>query len=129
MSVFTIDGNTYDVEIVSLKRKFRVLDGNKAGRASDGSMMRNIIGTYYNYSMQLNTDRLSRSQYDELYEILSAPQDSHTVILPYGRGTITQQMYVTGNGGEDDLKIDDKGNIWDGLSIEFIAMTPKRKPT
>ena len=127
MSVFTIDGNTYDVEIISLKRKFSVLDGDKAGRASDGSMMRNIIGTYYNYSMQLNTDRLSRSQYDELYEILSAPQDSHTVILPYGRGTITQQMYVT--GGEDDLRIDDKGNIWDGLSIEFVAMTPKRKPT
>ena len=127
MSVFTIDGNTYDVEIISLKRKFSVLDGDKAGRASDGSMMRNIIGTYYNYSMQLNTDRLSRSQYDELYEILSAPQDSHTVILPYGRGTITQQMYVT--GGEDDLRIDDKGNIWDNLSIEFVAMTPKRKPT
>lgn len=127
MSVFTIDGNTYDVEIVSLKRKFSVLDGDKAGRASDGSMMRNIIGTYYNYSMQLNTDRLSRSQYDELYEILSAPQDSHTVILPYGRGTITQQMYVT--GGEDDLRIDDEGNIWDNLSIEFVAMTPKRKPT
>lgn len=127
MSVFTIDGNTYDVEIVSLKRKFNILDGDKAGRASDGSMMRNIIGTYYNYSMQLNTDRLSRSQYDELYEILSAPQDSHTVILPYGRGTITQQMYVT--GGEDDLRIDDEGNIWDNLSIEFVAMTPKRKPT
>ena len=127
MSVFTIDGNAYDVEIISLKRKFSVLDGDKAGRASDGSMMRNIIGTYYNYSMQFNTDRLSRSQYDELYEILSAPQDSHTVILPYGRGTITQQMYVT--GGEDDLRIDDKGNIWDGLSIEFVAMTPKRKPT
>lgn len=127
MSVFTIDGNAYDVEIVSLKRKFSVLDGDKAGRASDGSMMRNIIGTYYNYSMQLNTDRLSRSQYDSLYEILSAPQDSHTVVLPYGRGTITQQMYVT--GGEDELRIDDKGNIWDGLSIEFVAMTPKRKPT
>lgn len=127
MSVFTIDGNAYDVEIISLKRKFSVLDGDKAGRASDGSMMRNIIGTYYNYSMQLNTDRLSRSQYDELYEILSAPQDSHTVVLPYGRGTITQQMYVT--GGEDELKTDDKGNIWDGLSIEFVAMTPKRKPT
>ena len=127
MSVFTIDGNAYDVEIISLKRKFSVLDGDKAGRASDGSMMRNIIGTYYNYSMQLNTDRLSRSQYDELYEILSAPQDSHTVVLPYGRGTITQQMYVT--GGEDELKTDDKGNIWDGLSIEFVAMTPKSKPT
>ena len=127
MAVFTIDGNSYDVEIVSLKRKFSVLDGDKAGRAADGSMMRNIIGTYYNYSMQINTDRLSRSDYDSLYEILSAPVDSHTVVLPYGRTTLTQKMYVT--GGEDDLKIDDNGNIWDNLSIEFVAMTPNRKPT
>lgn len=127
MAVFTIDGNSYDVEIVSLKRKFSVTDGNKAGRAADGSMMRNIIGTYYNYSMQINTERLSRSDYDSLYEILSAPVDSHTVVLPYGRTTLTQKMYVT--GGEDDLRIDDNGNIWDNLSIEFVAMKPNRKPT
>ena len=55
MAVFKIDGNSYDVEIGSIKRKFSVLDGDKAGRAADGSMMRNIIGTYYNYSMQINT--------------------------------------------------------------------------
>lgn len=127
MAVFKIDGSSYDVEIVSLKRKFSVLDGDKAGRAADGSMMRNIIGTYYNYSMQINTERLSRSDYDSLYEILSAPVDSHTVVLPYGRITLTQKMYVT--GGEDDLRIDNNGNIWDNLSIEFVAMTPKRKPT
>ena len=127
MAVFTIDGSSYDVEIVSLKRKFSVLDGDKAVRAADGSMMRNIIGTYYNYSMQINTERLSRAQYDSLYEILSAPADSHTVVFPYGRGTLSQQMYVT--GGEDDLRIDNAGNIWDNLSIEFVAMTPNRKPT
>ena len=127
MAIFTIDGRSYDVEIVSLKRKFSVLDGDKAGRAADGSMMRNIIGTYYNYSMQINTERLSRSEYDSLYEILSAPADSHTVVLPYGRETLSQQMYVT--GGEDDLRIDNAGNIWDNLSIEFVAMTPKRKPS
>ena len=127
MAVFTIDGSSYDVEVVSLKRKFSVLDGDKAGRAADGSMMRNIIGTYYNYSMQINTERLSRHDYDSLYQILSAPVDSHTVVLPYGRGTLSQKMYVT--GGEDNLRIDNNGNIWDNLSIEFVAMTPNRKPT
>ena len=127
MAVFKIDGNSYDVEIVSIKRKFSVLDGDKAGRAADGSMMRNIIGTYYNYSMQINTERLSRSDYDSREELLSAPADSHTVGLPSGRTTLTQKMYVT--GGEDDLRIDNNGNIWDNLSIEFVAMTPNRKPT
>ena len=102
MAVFTIDGSSYDVEIVSLKRKFSVLDGDKAGRAADGSMMRNIIGTYYNYSMQINTERLSRSEYDSLYEILSAPADSHTVVLPYGRYTITTDVCYRRRGRSAD---------------------------
>lgn len=126
MAVFTIDGIQYDVEVVSIKRKFSVLDGDKAGRAADGTMIRNIIGTYYNYSVQINTDRLTRADYDSLYELISAPLDSHAVVLPYGRGTISQSMYVT--GGEDNLIIDDSGNVWDGLTIEFVAMTPYRKP-
>lgn len=126
MAVFTIDGTQYDVEVVSIKRKFSVLDGDKAGRAADGTMVRNIIGTYYNYSVQINTDRLSRADYDSLYELISAPFDAHAVVLPYGRGTIAQSMYVT--GGEDNLIIDDSGNVWDGLTLEFVAMTPYRKP-
>lgn len=126
MDVFKIDGKTYNVEILSIKRKFSVLDSDKSSRSIAGDMTRSIIGTYYNYTVQIDTDRLSRAEYDTLYEILSAPQESHTVVLPYGQTTITQKMYVT--GGEDTLLIDDAGNVWSGMSIDFVAISAKRKP-
>lgn len=126
MDVFKIDGKTYNVEIASLTRKFSVLDSDKSSRSVAGDMRRSIIGTYYNYTMQINADSLSRAEYDELYEILSAPQESHTVVLPYGQTTISQKMYVT--GGDDSLNVDDAGNVWSGMSIDFVAMSAKRKP-
>lgn len=126
MDVFKIDGKTYNVEIASLTRKFSVLDSDKSSRSVAGDMRRSIIGTYYNYTMQVNADSLSRAEYDELYEILSAPQESHTVVLPYGQTTISQKMYVT--GGDDSLNVDDAGNVWSGMSIDFVAMSAKRKP-
>lgn len=126
MDVFKIDGKTYNVEVLSIKRKFSVLDSDKSSRSIAGDMRRSIIGTYYNYTIQINADSLNREEYDELYEILSAPKERHTVVLPYGQTTISQKMYVT--GGEDNLIIDDAGNVWSGMSIDFVAMSARRKP-
>ena len=42
--------------------------------------------------------------------------------------TLEFEAYVT--EGEDTLKIsNNKGNKWEGLSLNFIAMEPKRKPS
>lgn len=125
MAVLTIDGKSYDVVVLSITRKFAVLDSDKSGRSVAGDMIRSVIGTYYNYTVTIDTDRLSREQYNALYEIVSAPVASHTVVLPYGAGTISQKMYIT--GGEDTLSIDDSGNSWDGMTLEFIAVSPKRR--
>lgn len=124
-NVFTIDGKAYNVDVYSVKRKFSVLDSDKSSRSMSGDMKRSIIGTYYNYSVQIDTNRLNRAEYDSLYEILSKPQESHMVTLPYGQTTISQKMYVT--EGEDSLIIDNSGNIWEGLTVEFVAMSAKKK--
>lgn len=124
--LFSIDGKKYDVEILSLERSFEVLDTKKSGRAISGDMVRSIIGTYYNYTMQIDTNRLKRSEYNDLYEVLSAPVEKHITTFPYGDSTITQSMYVT--SGKDSLIIDDQGNAWDGLTINYVAMSPKRRP-
>jgi len=86
LPVFTIDGTGYpEVNVTSLKRSFSVLDGPNAGRTMDGAMQRDIIGTYYNYSMELSSDFSDPNQYDALYEVLSAPEDSHTLVIPYAQ--------------------------------------------
>lgn len=128
LSVFSVDGTPYPgVNVVSLKRSFSILDGPNAGRVMDGAMQRDIIGTYYNYTMDIASDFNSPEEYDRLYETLSAPENSHTLVVPYAQETLTFQAYVS--NGEDELfhKYDHL-NKWDGLSVNFIAMKPQRRP-
>ncbi|KAB4860864.1 hypothetical protein GAG84_27815 [Bacteroides thetaiotaomicron] len=125
--VFKVDGVSYNVIVPEggLKRQGRVLDGEIVGRMLSGRMMRDIVGTYYNYAMQLDTRNLDVAQYDALYQVLSAPVDYHTVILPYGQSTLTFQAYVTNL--DDELVLMQEGrNLWGNLSFTFVAMQPER---
>ena len=87
-------------------------------------MQRDIIGTFYNYTVQLDTNMLSESEYDELYEVLSAPVDYHQITVPYGQNALTFDAYVT--SGDDTLNMARSSKRWSGLSINFIAMEPQR---
>ena len=53
--IVTVDGTSYDVRVPAggLKRSFQVLDGENAGRTLSGRMVRDIIGTFYNYELQI----------------------------------------------------------------------------
>lgn len=127
-SVLSLDGKAYpNLHVVSLKRSFSVLDGDNAGRVMTGAMKRDIIGTYYNYSMEIDPVSSDLAEYDEFYEAISAPVDSHVLTVPYAQTTVTFDAYVA--NGEDELasKNDDRSN-WQNLSVNFVAMKPKRTP-
>ena len=128
-SPFTVDGIEYNVFVPreGIKRSGQVLDGPNANRGQSGGMIRDIIGTYYNYTIQIDTSQTTVSEYDRLYEVLTAPVDYHTLKVPYGQGAMTFKAYVT--SAEDTLKTMEGGiNIWGGLSVKFIAMKPQRTP-
>lgn len=111
-----------------IKRSFSVADSDKAGRVLTGRMMRDIIGTFYNYTITIDTNNLSKNEYDEFYEIISAPVDYHKIIVPYAQTRLEFDAYIT--EGEDTLKVSNStGNTWTGLSLNFIAMEPLRIPT
>lgn len=124
-----LDGVTYPhIHITSIKRSFSVLDGENAGRVMTGEMERDIIGTYYNYSVEIDADDAFPVEYDEFFEAISAPQDSHTLVVPYAQTTLQFQAYVSNGQDELEYMMDDQ-NRWGGLSFNFIAMSPKRYPT
>ena len=127
-SILSLDGKEYPhLHVVSLKRSFAVLDGDNAGRVMTGAMTRDIIGTYYNYSMEIDPVSSDLSEYDEFYEAISAPVDSHVLTVPYAQGPVTFDAYVA--NGEDELASKyGSRNEWQNLTINFIAMKPKRKP-
>ncbi len=126
-NIFSIDGRYFNVFIPQdgIERNFAVVDTDDAGRVLTGAMERDIIGTFYNYTIKLNTNFLSFAEYDELYEILSAPVEYHTIVVPYAQRTLTFKAYVT--QGKDVLnRISNKGKHWKQLSVNFIAMEPER---
>lgn len=126
--VVAIDGRYFNISIPQngIKRSFSIMDSDNAGRNIEGEMIRDIIGTYYNYTILFETKNLSNMEYDELYEILSAPVDYHIITVPYGQTTMTFKAYVT-NGDDNISVVTSKGNKWTGLSINFIAISPARR--
>lgn len=123
----TMDGVEYpNIHVVSLKRSFQVLDGENAGRVMTGEMDRDIIGTYYNYSCEIDASAADRAEYDNFYEAISAPVDSHQIAMPYAQGSIVFSAYVT--NGDDELLSMFDGNEWGNLAFNFIAMAPYRRP-
>ena len=125
--ILTVDDVEYDVLVPAggVKRSFQVMDGENAGRVMSGRMTRDIKGTFYNDELQIYPKIGHYSDYDSLYEVLSAPVDSHMAVLPYGQGMSTFEMYVT--TGQDTLaRKNASGTYWTGLSVQFIAMEPQR---
>lgn len=122
----TLDGVAYPtIHVKKLTRSFSVLDGQNAGRMQDGVMQRDIIGTYYNYSVELDADAADRPEYDVFFETISAPVASHTLVVPYAQTTLTFEAYVT-NGSDELRDMLPSANRWGGLSFNFIAMAPQR---
>lgn len=127
-SVLSLDGKAYpNLHVVSLKRSFSVLDGDNAGRVMTGAMKRDIIGTYYNYSMEIAPVSSDLAEYDEFYEAISAPVDSHVLTVPYAQTTVTFDAYVA-NGEDELVSKNDNRSEWQNLSVNFVAMKPKRTP-
>lgn len=125
-NAFSIDGVFYDVIIPEdgIERSFQILDDETAGRVLSGAMQRSIIGTYYNYKIELDTSRMSGSDYDDMYEVLSSPEESHELVVPFGQATLTFDAYIT--SGTDRLQIiKPSGNKWHGLTLNFVALEPQ----
>lgn len=124
---FLMDGIAYNVCVSKMTRKFSVLDTDKTGRTQDGEMFRDIVGTFYNYSMTVEQLGSDTDSFDAFWEAISQPVESHVCVFPYNQSTMTQRMYVT--SGEQDLlrKTPEKSN-WGSVTVSYIATSPKVIP-
>ena len=124
-SAFLMDGTSYDgLFVKSLARKCSILDGDNAGRLLNGSMVRDIIGSFFSYEMEIDALSSRKDVYDRFYEqITRTDVESHLARFAYGQAFLQQQMYVA--EVEDTLiRCDDNGNHWGNLKVTFVAMKP-----
>ena len=123
---FKMDGKYYDLWVTSLKRECAVMDSAEAGRTLSGDMDRDIVGTYYNYEMEIDNSQCNPKEYDKFYEEITAPVDYHNITVPYGQSTLSFKAYVS-NASDELTLINNDGNHWSGLTVRFTAMKPQRR--
>lgn len=123
--MITIDNTSYDVGIIKITRK-ATQDIDKLGTTMDLRKHYDIKGTYYDYEVELATYKMQLAEYDSLYEILTTPQESHTVTLPYGQSTLTFEARVS-VASDSLIKSFTAFRKWSSLKVTFEALTPQKE--
>lgn len=117
-----IDGVEYQVAITGMQRKGDILDLT-ATRTEDGVLHREVIGTYYNYTLNIIAPT-NQALYEALWWKLTEPVASHQIQLPYQPAPFEGYF---GSCKDDVNLIDSDGTfIGKGISCNLVATRPSR---
>ena len=114
-----IDGTEYQVPILELQRKGDILDLT-ARRREDGVLERDVIGTYYNYTVSIGYTR-DRTVYDRLWQTLTAPVPSHMIQMT-GQTQAFEGYF--GSCKDNVFLINEEGQLTKGLSFNIVCTNP-----
>ena len=129
MSVIKIDGISYDVGEVEVKRGAEIIyDPVTQGIMLDFSEVDDAVAVKYAYSFTIepkNGAPDKKKQYDDFYYDITSPKSVRTVELPFGQTSIIFQAKIKAAG--DVLRKSRGGeNRWGGLSVTFQPVKPQR---
>ena len=116
-----IDGTTYPVPVQSLKRTADFLD-KYAERTEDGILHRELIGVYFNYTIQFGR-AANTADYAALWQKITEATEFHTVTVPDETGDFTFTAYFA-SVSDEASKIKGAVNFWHNLTVQFIAQEP-----
>lgn len=123
--ILTIDGTTYNVNILNLSEKSQFAD-KYAERTEDWNLRREMAGIFFNYDLELGQIQ-HQATMQALWAKLHEITEYHDITLPHDNGLQTFRAYVT--GCERPLKKRANGiNTWGGFKISFIAKAPQITP-
>lgn len=120
--IFKVDGQAYDVIVPEkgITETTEILDSDKSTRAQNGTMFRDIIGAFRNYTVTVIAKSSARADFDNLYNTLASPVESHKITVPHGQSTITFQAYCT-SVARSLKRASQLGYDWDEMEIKFVA--------
>lgn len=122
--MFTIDGVEYRVKCVAT-RGAEVRESDISGLLLNGQIFRDVLGTYFTYSIELEMPLKNKGRYAALIEQLTEPVDGHLFVLPYN----TETLELTGKATdiEDVWKQLPSGyTYWDGLRFAIEPNGPTK---
>lgn len=120
-----IDNNNYDIGIVKITRKASQ-NIDSLGTTLDLRKHYDVKGTYYDYEVELATTRMNILDYDNLYEVLTTPQESHIVEMPYGQDTLIFEARIS-VAADSLISSYTTFKKWGTLKVTFEALTPQKE--
>lgn len=125
-----MDGITYRVRVVynSMDNEGQLIEGVNRGDMLSGRHERDLQGTKYPYTMQVEPDPRYPQDFDDLFDSLTLPVDTHTVTLPYGNDTITYQAMIDTVSRTYAGKVGGRRR-WKNMSVAYYPQSPQRVPT
>ena len=131
MSLIKIDGKSYEIGEVELKRGAEIIyDPLTRGTMLDFSEVDDAAATKYAYSIRIEprnggSGENKEKEYDDFYYDITSPKSVRLVELPFGQGTIAFQAKI--KNATDNLKRREGGkSVWSGLTVEFLPVKPQR---
>ena len=124
-----VDGIEYKVNVIKPSRElsFEITEGKNTGMSLAFREIRDIGGTKYNYTMRVEPLRDFPEDFDALFWALSAPVDSHRVVMPFAQTTLEFDAAIR-SGRITDGDVSGGFRRWYGMEITFEAIEPQRKP-
>ena len=127
MSLFKIDGRSFHVfvPVGGMQRNFNVYSSRQE-QMIRGDRVYNVVGTFYGYTVTVDTSRATEEEYDELFELISSPEEWHEFEFPYGQNVLTFRGHVESGG--DTLYTRQGGrNGWGDMQFSVVATKPQRR--
>ena len=127
MESIRIDGVAYRVRIQfgTLEQSFDIVEGSNSGTSIKKRQIRDILGTAYSYTMKVERNPLYPDDFDNFYDAISAPVDSHIVEMPYGQDMLDfEAAIISGKMTYSGIRAGRK--YWTGLEVSFTPVEPQR---
>ena len=120
-----IDGTEFLIPYKLIKRKADMLY-KFAERTEDGKLHSELIGVYFNYTLEMAMSAYNPDEYANLWRTITEPVESHTVVMPDESGPLTFDAYFS-NITDEIYK--ERGTIETrNLAFSVIATSPARTP-
>lgn len=119
----TIDGDTYNVAVLTgVKRNADFLD-KYAERTDDGDLKRELIGVYFNYKNIKFTKQTDENytEYQRLYNKLTEAEEFHDIVI----ANQSFRAYFSNVSDEMYLFKNDRP-YYKNLTVNFTAKMPSR---
>lgn len=128
MEAIKLDGIAYRVKIEfgSLVLSFAISEGKNSGTSLTNRLIRDILGTSYEYAMKIEPDVRYPDDFDAFFDAISAPVNSHMVEMPYGQDYLIFEAAVTGGSMTYDGILAGRKR-WTALEVRFSPIEPQRR--